>query len=68
MISPSSLSAFSVTGPVTPPTVPATNAVRLARTQQAAPQPATTTLQLQANPPAHPGRVVPRGSLLDLKV
>lgn len=70
MIAPTSLSAFSVTGPGASPAANATSNVRQVRAQPAAtPQsPATTTQQLQANPPAHPGRVVPRGSLLDLKV
>jgi hypothetical protein len=69
MISPTSLSAFSVPGPVAPQAAQAAANVRLARVQQSVTQaPATTTQQLQANPPQHPGRVVPRGSLLDLKV
>ncbi len=72
MISATSLSAFSVTGPAAPQAAQATQAaanVRLARVQPTTPQgPATSTQQLQANPPQHPGRIVPRGSLLDLKV
>lgn len=66
MIAPTSLSAFSVTGPA----ATASAGIQRVRSQPAAtPQsPATSTQQLQSNPPAHPGRVVPRGSLLDLKV
>ncbi len=70
MIAPSSLSAFSVPTAVPAQPSQAASGIRQARGQpQAAPPlPATTTQQLQSNPPAHPGRVVPRGSLLDLKV
>ena len=74
MISPSSFSAFSVSTPPVAPAVTPSQAARADRVQvartPAAPSggPATTTQQLQANPPVHPGRTVPRGSLLDLKV
>ena len=70
MISPSSLSAFSasITAQPIAPTgpVPAPSPVQNARAQStAAPAAAGNAAPLPASPP---GRVLPRGSLLDLSV